>query len=117
LRLLLQLFFAPALVEELLFRCLLLPHPIEGASFGNTAIAIFISTLLFVIYHPANALTFYRPGRPTFWDWRFLSLAGLLGLTCAIGYQLSSSLWPPVTIHWLVVSIWIIWGGGRARLS
>jgi predicted Abi (CAAX) family protease len=117
LRLLLRLFLAPALVEELLFRCLLLPHPIEGASLGNTAIAIFLSTLLFIIYHPANALTFYRPGRPTFWDWRFLSLAGLLGLTCAICYQLSGSLWPPVIIHWLAVSIWIIGGGGRARLS
>jgi hypothetical protein len=29
---------------------------------------------------------------PSLWDWRFLSLAGLLGLTCAIGYQLSVSL-------------------------
>ncbi len=117
LRLLLQLFLMPALVEELLFRGLLLPHPIEGASLGNTAVAILVSTLLFIIYHPANALTLYRPGRPTFWDWRFLSLAGLLGVTGAIGYQLSGSLWPPITIHWLVVSIWIIWGGGRARLS
>jgi predicted Abi (CAAX) family protease len=116
-RLLLQLFFAPALLEELLFRCLLLPHRIEGTSLGNTAIAILFSTVLFIFYHPANALTFYRPGRPTFWDWRFLTLAGLLGSICAICYQLSGSLWPPMIIHWLVVSIWIIWGGGRARLS
>jgi predicted Abi (CAAX) family protease len=112
-----QLFFAPALIEEIVFRCLLLPHRIEAASLTRTAIAILFSTLLFILYHPVNALTFYSPGRPTFWDWRFLALAGLLGLVCALVYQIAGSIWLPVLMHWLVVSIWIIWGGGLARLS
>jgi predicted Abi (CAAX) family protease len=111
------LFFSPALIEEILFRCLLLPHPIEGVSLTQAIVLFLGSTLLFLLYHPANALTFYPPGRPTFWDWRFLTLAGLLGLLCGLSYQLSGSLWLPVLMHWLVVSIWIIWGGGRYKLA
>jgi predicted Abi (CAAX) family protease len=115
--LLIQLFWAPALIEELLFRGLLLPHPIEGASISQIATATIASTLLFIIYHPVNALLFYPPGRPTFWDWRFLSLTGLLGMICAIGYLYSGSLWLPVIIHWVVVSSWILLAGGKAKLA
>jgi predicted Abi (CAAX) family protease len=113
-RSLLQLFFLPALLEEILFRLLLIPHPIETAISSDSYLWLVISLGLFIIYHPLNALTFYMPGNPTFMDWRFLVLTGLLGIVCAIVYLLSGSIWSAVFIHWLVVVAWLkVFGGDR----
>ncbi|MEL6500374.1 MAG: CPBP family glutamic-type intramembrane protease, partial [Cyanobacteria bacterium J06623_1] len=91
------------------------------------------SLLLFVIYHPLNALTFFPQGKETFFDPIFLSLAGILGLTCAIAYQQTGSLWLPVAIHqrsqqapsfyggvicdWLAVVFWLLCFDGLHRLK
>ncbi|AFY95204.1 type II CAAX prenyl endopeptidase Rce1 family protein [Chamaesiphon minutus] len=112
-----SLFFMPALVEEMLFRLLLIPHPIETASVPNIWIWSLISLILFLFYHPFNALTFYKLGNPTFMNWRFLTLAGLLGLVCTIAYLTTGSIWIPIIIHWLIVSSWLDFFGGNRHLE
>jgi predicted Abi (CAAX) family protease len=111
-----KLFFLPALFEEVLFRLLLIPHPIETAVFINIVKWSIISLGAFIVYHPLNALTLYSAGKPTFWDWRFLTLAGLLGAVCSIAYYNTGSIWPPVLIHWIVVVSWIKLFGGKHLL-
>jgi predicted Abi (CAAX) family protease len=116
-RSLIQLFFMPALVEEIGFRLLLIPHPIETALDLDIYLWSSISLSLFIIYHPLNALTFYKLGDPTFMDWRFLLLAGLLGGVCTIAYLITGSIWASVLIHWFVVSSWLKWFGGDRHLG
>ncbi len=114
-RSLIHLFFLPAVLEEILFRLLLIPHPIETAVWGDIYRSVVISLGLFVIYHPLNALTFFKAGNPTFMDWRFLTLAGLLGIVCSIAYLFTGSIWTAILIHWLVVVVWLkILGGDRS---
>ena len=112
----LQAFFAPALIEEIGVRILLLPHPSEGVSLAGWWIWGGLSLGLFVLYHPLNAITLYRAGYPTFLNPIFLILAALLGIACTLVYRFTGSLWPPVLIHWIVVVIWLCCLGGFGRL-
>lgn len=111
-----QLFFMPALVEELIFRVLLLPAPLTTTWLWWSVWAI-ASLGLFVLYHPLNAATFYPIGKPTFFDRRFLVLAALLGLTCTIVYAYTSSLLLITLLHWIIVCVWLSRFGGMQRLS
>jgi predicted Abi (CAAX) family protease len=109
-----HLFLMPAVFEEFLFRLILIPHPVETAIASNIYLWLAISLGLFIIYHPLNALTFYKPGNPTFMDWRFLTLTGLLGIVCSIAYLLTGSIWSAVLMHWVVVVAWLkVFGGDR----
>lgn len=107
---------SPGLTEELFFRVLILPHPEENAS----GLALWFwgcaSLALFVVYHPLNALTFYPVGRSTFMNPVFLLLATVLGAACTVAYLQSGSLWTPVAIHWLAVTVWLLLLGGYRRL-
>jgi predicted Abi (CAAX) family protease len=117
-RSLIQLFFLPAVLEEIVFRLLPIPHPIETAIASDLYLWSAISLGLFIIYHPVNALTFYKVGHPTFLDWRFLILTGLLGVICTIAYLLTSSILAAVIIHWIVVIAWLkVFGGDRRLLQ
>lgn len=106
----------PGITEEIFFRVLMLPHPEENASglvlwfWGGASLA------LFIVYHPLNALTFYPVGRSTFMNPVFLLLATVLGVACSIAYLQSGSVWPPVAIHWLAVTVWLLLLGGYRRL-
>ncbi|WP_299412293.1 CPBP family glutamic-type intramembrane protease [Acaryochloris sp. IP29b_bin.148] len=107
----------PALVEELLFRSLLIPHPQEGVWEVTVLLWSGLSLMLFVLYHPLNARTFYKAGDPTFFNPTFLTLATLLGIACTCTYLLTGSIWPGTIMHWLVVAIWLLYLGGQERLS
>lgn len=109
--------FAPALVEEIGFRVLLLPHPQENLPSELWWIWGGLSLSLFVLYHPFNALTGFPAGYPCFLDPIFLLLAALLGIACAIAYAATGSLWPPAFIHWSIVVIWLCRLGGMDRLT
>ena len=111
------LLLSPALVEETLFRAALLPHPLEGLGLAATVAWGALSVGLFVAWHPLAGRLWYRQGRKLFDDGRFLLLAGLLGLTCVMAYDLTGSIWPPVLIHGLVVLIWLELLGGRGWLG
>ncbi|KST62733.1 CPBP family glutamic-type intramembrane protease [Mastigocoleus testarum] len=112
----LQILFAPAFVEELIFRVLPLPHPTEIINWSQWVFLAALLLLLFIFYHPLNAKTFYKVGNPTFFQPIFLILAGLLGLTLTIAYGITGSLWIIVFIHWIVVLVWLQLFGGMKKL-
>ena len=116
LKLALKLLFLPALIEELVFRVLLLPTP-QVETWQVFSLWAIVGLGIFVIYHPLNALTFYKAANPTFFDRRFLLLTTLLGVTCTVTYAFTSSLLLITLIHWVVVMIWLMRLGGMARLS
>ncbi|ADI15348.1 Abortive infection protein [Truepera radiovictrix DSM 17093] len=101
LRVVLRAFFVPSALEEILFRVLPPPRwalPALGA---------------YVLTHPLNAL-FVRGARDVFLNPLFLLLTLLLGALCSLLYRRTGSLWPPVVLHWAVVSVWLPWGGAAA---
>ncbi|HEX7002587.1 MAG TPA: CPBP family glutamic-type intramembrane protease [Trueperaceae bacterium] len=105
----LRVFLLPSLVEEAFFRVLLNPHPAEeparNAVLGRGA----SSLLVYVLVHPLAGLLLRAP--VPFFDPAFLLLTTLLGAACLLLYLRSGSIWPPVTLHWLVVTAWLILGG------
>jgi predicted Abi (CAAX) family protease len=105
-------FVAPALLEELFFRVVLIPHPTENIVNAKLWFYIILSLFLFVIYHPLNVFVRHN----TFKDFVFLLLATLLGITCTIAYLKTGSLWSPVIIHWIVVVVWILCLGGDRKI-
>ncbi|WP_254978056.1 type II CAAX prenyl endopeptidase Rce1 family protein [Cyanobium sp. ATX 6A2] len=111
------LLLLPALVEELIFRVALLPHPLEGVHGGALLAWIALSVGLFVLYHPLAARLWYQQARPLFHDPRFLVQCTLLGLACALVFVVTGSLWPPVLIHWLAVLVWLEPLQGRLHLQ
>ena len=113
----LKLLWLPAIVEELVFRVLLIPHPTEGADLLTTSLWAIASLVLFVLYHPLNAILFYPIGYPTFFRAMFLLMAALLGIICTAAYLLTGSLWAIGFIHWIVVLIWLQLLGGHQRLG
>ncbi|MEW5856659.1 MAG: CPBP family glutamic-type intramembrane protease [Cyanobacteriota bacterium] len=108
---------SPAISEELFFRILLLPHPTENATPATLWLWGCISLVMFIIYHPLNAVTFYPDGLQTFFNPVFLFLAALLGVICTLAYFQSGSLWIPVAIHWLIVVVWLLLLGGYKTLN
>jgi predicted Abi (CAAX) family protease len=108
--------FAPGLIEELLFRVWLIPHPTEAVSLFACLGWAALSLGIFVVYHPLNALTFYPAGRPTFMQAPFLILATGLGVVCMFVYTQTGLLWLITLVHWLVVYVWLGWLGGLRRL-
>jgi len=109
-------FVFPSFLEEAFFRGLLIPNDAIQHGIGRILLYLFISTLLFVLWHPLNALTI-NPGAVSFFlNPSFLLITALLGLTCGISYILSHSLWIPVIIHWLTVLMWVFFLGGRNKI-
>ncbi|HYJ84292.1 MAG TPA: DUF2235 domain-containing protein [Allosphingosinicella sp.] len=110
-------FFFPALVEESVFRGLLLKPPSDGVSGFGPAV---LSALLFALWHPLQVLVcqWTLVGRcPLPWAWLgfnfwFLAAAFALGLACARLTLKARSLWPAVVLHWLVVVAWAALFGG-----
>jgi predicted Abi (CAAX) family protease len=111
------LFVKPAFWEELIFRVILLPYPDGSVPFGLQFVLVLLNIILFVGYHPLNALIFYKAGNPMFFNPVFLGLTGLLGLTCAIVYLLTGSIWTIAVLHWIVVVIWLLGFNGISRLN
>lgn len=108
--------FAPAILEELFFRVLLLPYPFE-TSFKSYLLRSALSLFLFIVYHPLNASTFFPQGRKVFFDRIFLVLAASLGIVCTITYWQTGSIWLPVLIHWITVAVWLSCLGGSDKLN
>ncbi|MFN6461946.1 MAG: type II CAAX prenyl endopeptidase Rce1 family protein [Nostoc sp. DedVER02] len=115
--LMLRCLFTPAIVEELFFRVILLPHPTEITNWLRWSLWAIVSLVLFVLYHPLNAKTFFKAGNPTFFNRVFLTLTLCLGIICTVAYTLTGSLWVIVLIHWVVVVVWLIVFGGMKKLD
>lgn len=112
----LQAAIFPAISEELVFRVLSLPHPIEVINWYTWTLWAAFIIFLFIIYHPINAKTFFPQGFPTFFHPVFLGLAGLLGICCTVAYAFTGCLWIIALIHWLIVTVWLLALGGKEAL-
>lgn len=106
----------PALVEEMVFRGLLLPREADALPRRRLLVVAGAALALYVASHPLNAWLF-RPEATVFANPVYLVLATLLGLTCTLTYFISRSLWPPVAIHWLAVLTWLWFLGGAALIK
>jgi predicted Abi (CAAX) family protease len=111
-----RLFFMPALVEETVFRVLLLPAPHAAITGQRWLLWAGFSLIVFIAYHPLNAKIFYKPGNPTFFQPIFLTLTGFVGIACTLAYWLTHSLLMITLIHWMVVTVWLALLGGMEKL-
>jgi uncharacterized protein len=107
------LFVFPSFFEEAFFRGLLIPNNAVEQGSRRILFYLVISTALFVLWHPFNALTINPEAASFFLNPYFLLITTLLGLTCGVSYILSRSLWIPILIHWLTVMLWVFLLGGR----
>jgi predicted Abi (CAAX) family protease len=113
---LVKLFFVPALVEEIIFRVSLLPHPTEGVPTLRWLAWAALSIGLFVLYH--FAFSWLRPkAGGILRDRRFLLLAFWIGLVLTTLYGLTGSMLAVTVVHWLVVVTWLYGYGGLAQLQ
>ncbi|MCI5048575.1 MAG: CPBP family glutamic-type intramembrane protease [Aquisalinus sp.] len=106
-------FFAPALLEEVVFRGPLLVLQKGARKLFMAAILLF----LFVLWHPLNGTFLMTAAGALFTDLRFLGIAFCLGLVCTIATLRSASLWPAILMHWLVVVSWKGFFGGPQFLT
>lgn len=107
------LFVFPSLLEEAFFRGVLIPRSALASGPGKAAWSVAISTLVFVAWHPFNALLFNPTAIPLFLDPWFLVIVYAMGVTCGWAYVFSRSIWVPVIIHWAAVTVWVLFLGGR----
>lgn len=96
------LFFLPALAEELIFRGILLSW-LGGFS---QRLGGWGASLLFVAWHPLQALTFGPPWSATFLQPTFLVATFVLAIVLTHIRIVSRSLWPVIIIHWGLVTAW-----------
>ncbi|MGB3237476.1 MAG: CPBP family glutamic-type intramembrane protease [Geitlerinemataceae cyanobacterium] len=102
----------PGLLEELVWRVVLIPHPTEAIDPNLRWLWVALSLILFTIYHPLN----FFVKHDTFKDPIFLVLATLLGGVCTVSYLESGSIWTPVFIHWAIVVAWLSFCGGYNKI-
>jgi len=107
------LFVFPSLLEEAFFRGVLIPRNILASGHLKAAWSVAFSTLVFVLWHPFNALAFNPTAIPLFLNPWFLVIVCAMGVTCGYAYVLSRSIWVPVIIHWAAVTVWVLFLGGR----
>lgn len=98
-------FFIPALAEELVFRVGL------PAFLGDSRRADALALAAFILWHPVQVWLGLPMHQPVFLDPVFLGLAALMGVLACGLYRRSGSIWPAVTLHWLVVLGWKALGG------
>jgi predicted Abi (CAAX) family protease len=111
-------FFLPCMVEETVFRVLLLPHPAENASAVTWWLWAVAGVILFVLYHPIKApLVPSAERRAVYRNGTFLWMAGVVGTVCTMLYAVSGSLWPPMALHYAVVAAWVFCLGAAERLG
>lgn len=109
----LSLIVFPSLLEEAFFRGILIPRDVARQGTLKTVLAVISSTLIFVLWHPFNALLFNEMALTIFLDPVFLVIVAALGLSCAYAYIESGSLWVPIIMHWATVVVWVLFLGGR----
>ncbi len=101
----------PALIEEIIVRAWMVPHPSEDVTTQWRWSAILGAIVLFVALHPLNG--WMRGGKTgaLFMSADFIFIVTLLAVTCHIAYQRTGSIWAPTLIHALLVTCWGILRG------
>jgi predicted Abi (CAAX) family protease len=108
-----SLFFVPSLFEEMFFRGFLLPYKERKVSTRHMLFYAAFSIVVFIAWHPLNAMTINPAAYSMFTDPVFLCLAALMAIACTITYLKTGSLWVPIAIHWLTVVVWVFLLSGR----
>lgn len=111
------LFLRPALLEELIFRALLLPRNLASQGLRRLLGISLVSLTLFIVSHPLHGWLTRPAAIPLFTNPVFLSCAGLLGVACTAVYLISRSLWPPVLLHLTAVFVWLVFLGGQGLIG
>jgi len=110
------LIFYPSLLEESIFRGLLLPDQLRTADARTQLLAVVTSTVLFVAMHPLNHWFVGLSGTSDFTNPYFLIIVSLLGLTCAVQRLRTDSLWLPILTHWFTVLAWNLFLGRNLEM-
>ncbi len=108
-KLLLVSLFVPSILEEIIFRGLW-----YRADFSDIEILIWliITSIVFVIWHVIEGMTFLKAHKTTFLNPWFLACTAVLGIVNCAMIFVSNSIWPAIVFHWLVVFIWQAKYGG-----
>jgi predicted Abi (CAAX) family protease len=89
--------FVPALLEELIFRVLLIPYPRPGITWQVTIAAVALSLGLFALYSGLK-----KPTR--LWRSRLVFATGL-GIVCTVAFFLTRSMITITILHWLALIV------------
>jgi len=101
----------PALIEEVIMRAWMVPHPSEDVTRKWRRNVIWGALIIFVLIHPLNGLIQGGPKGDFFLRPEFIVIVTLLGVVTHGMYQRTGSIWSPVLIHALVVTSWSIMRG------
>lgn len=104
-------FAVPGLVEEVLFRGLLLPHPRWVRPWTRRAPWWVASLAIYLAAHPLVAWWLRPEARGVFDRPAFLIEAAALGVAATVAFERSGSLWPAIVLHGAVVAAWLTLGG------
>jgi membrane protease YdiL (CAAX protease family) len=95
----------PSLIEEFIYRGLLLPRSLADASSTRRFWAVTGSTAVYVAAHPIVPLIGLVDSDFFLSPWMLIVVA-ILGYTLGYSYIRSWSLWAPIVIHWATVVVW-----------
>lgn len=104
-------FFVPVLLEELVFRVLLLPRREERLPRWRKWSWSALALGAFVAWYPLSAKYLFPIAQSVFQQPSFLILITLLGLGATVLYRRTGSVWTAVTFHWLTILGWKLLGG------
>jgi predicted Abi (CAAX) family protease len=113
---LLRLLIVPALLQEYLFRVLLVPYPISWISPWRWWAWALLSLGLFVLFQWGYARFVQRSRYSILSRPIYLSLFTILGLASTLTYWLTGSLWTITLVHWVFISTWWLLLGGRQQV-
>ncbi len=114
---LIRLLFVPALIQEYIFRVLMIPYPKEWFPAWSWWSWALLSLGLFVGCQWLYIRLVQRRSRyPLIPTPLVLTLYTLLGTACTLAYWLTGSLWTITLIHWVAMSVWILSLGGMRLL-
>jgi predicted Abi (CAAX) family protease len=111
----------PALLQEYIFRVLLIPYPKNWIPAGRwwawalLALGLFVGfQVLYIRFVKRLPLKLWNESRYSIIaNPIYISLITILGLACTITYRLTGSLWTITCVHWVFISVWWLLLGGK----
>ncbi|MEE9415174.1 MAG: CPBP family glutamic-type intramembrane protease [Acidimicrobiales bacterium] len=101
----------PSVIEEVIFRGILLRRELSEARPVKRFCALTLSALLFVAWHPLNHYLIGLSDTSLFIKPEFLVIVTALGYLTGHLYLRTRSLWPAIAVHWLTTLIWNLFLG------
>lgn len=111
-----RMLIVPALVEEYVFRVLLLPYPKQWISAFSWWSWALLAWGIYVAFHWFRQRR-HRRRRTRTTSPVFLILVAIFGFFAILVYRLTVSLWTITLFHWLVVAVWWFVLGGKKQVA